>query len=352
MSNIRAGTGRLASLPATDLLRLAAPAINTAPVIGNRTGWIIAAAIVAIECAGVFYALSFDAHTPPTPLTNPESLSPITLPTAPIAHTPTSGTASATVLYRAAIAEYLAHAGEYEEAMRNRSRSALLKLPALDKIIAARSARGDAIFADHLDEIIAYGEPNSLQAITRLGNAVYIVGTLYSRPADRAKGQEYYQATFALGRRLANEKITWREYQSGVELMADSGAAMLVELKKSPDNASAAASLQAYLDAIAAQRKQTITTIEALNTRAEAKIALHAGDVFAFAVESQETMMRVEAILKLGRMRYNVGTPPLPGNQRHASRLLRKFKESDEPAIRRAAELAQSLTIEEFRTLR
>ncbi len=322
-------------------------------MLGNRTGWIIALVVLALECAGVYFALSVDAYAEPTPITSPQSLAAIQLPAIPAWLAKESGTADAGALYQSAITEYLGRTGEVETMIRDSDRASLSKLSAIDKVLAARSAHGNAIFADHLEQIIAYGETNALQAIVRLGEASYRLGFLQGRrPADRARALEYYEATFVLGRRLAEERLTWREYDAGVGLMSSSGAAMVAELNKQTDRSADAAALQAYLEAQQAQYKQLIPIFEALYTNNDEKIAIHAGDVFAFAGDSKEAMFRVEAILKLGRMRYNPGVPPMTGNQRQALRLARQLKDSADPAVRRAAELAYSLSIEQFRTIR
>lgn len=322
-------------------------------MLGNRVGWLLALIVLIAESAGVYYALSLDAHAKPTAAASPESLAEIKLPSVPTFLFSETGTADAGALYRAAVTDYLTRSGEIETMIRDSDRAALGALPALDKILAARTAQPGPIFAGQLDQIIDYGEPNTLQAIARLGHAAYRTGALQGRRAqDRARAMEYYQAAFALGRRLANERLTWREYDAGVSLMSSSGAAMVVELRKLPDRVPDAEALQTYLDAQLAQYKQFLQTFEVLYTNNETKIATHAGDVFAFATDAQEPMWRVEAILKLGRMRYNVGNPPHTGNQRHAVRLLKQLKDASDPKISRAANVALDLTVEQFRTLR
>lgn len=320
-------------------------------ITGNRTGWIIAATIVLVEIAAIGYALSLDRYTRPTALVTPAQLAPLVVPAEPDFLWSPAGSANATALYRTAITEYLANVGEYESAMRDNDRARIGTLPALDKLLAARNARGDALFADHLSEIIVYGDPTALQAITQLGQACLKAGALYEkREPDRAA--RYYEAAFALGRRMVRERLTWREYHSGVTLMSTAGAARAAQLARKPETAPQSATIQAFLDAQRVQYESNQNIFAALYTHNETKIATHAGDVFAFATDSQETMWRVEATLKLGRMRFNPGNPPLTGNQRHAARLLRDLLQSTDPVIRGAAEEASQLTIEQFRTLR
>lgn len=322
-------------------------------MFGNRPGWIIAGIILLLECAGVFYALSFDNYSPPSELTTPTSLAAINLPAAPPGIAPPAGTADALSLYRSAIAEYLSRAAEIEAMIRDSDRSGLSKLNALDQIMAAGSAKGDTLFADQLDQLVSYGQPDQLNALARLGFATYRLGVLQGRrPSDRARSLEYYRAVFVLGQRLAKEKITWYEYDAGVGLSSEAGAALQAELARLPERAADAAALAAFLEMQRKTYEANRELFTALHSPAEQLIAKHAGDVFEFATRSSETMWRIEATLKLGRMRYNVGVPPVPGNQRQAIRLLRKLKDSPEPAVRKAAELAAALTVEEFRTLR
>jgi hypothetical protein len=77
------------------------------------------------------------------------------------------------------------------------------------------------------------------------------------------------------------------------------------------------------------------------------RIAEHSGDVFAIAKDSQERMWRVEAILQLGRLRYNAASG---ADQRAANRMLKKMAENEtDPIIRAAAKAAAELTIEKYR---
>lgn len=322
-------------------------------MIGNRTGWIIASIVLALEGAGVWYALSLDAPSAPTALTSPSSLAVIRLPTLPAALKPQVGQADAKAIYHSAIEEYSKRVEEIETMIRDADRAGLARLKTVDKIIAAASAAGDAIFKDELDQIIAYGEPARLTALSRVGYATYWNGALQGRrEADRVRAESCYRAAFVLGWRLANERFTWLEYDAGVGLMSEAGEALATIWEKDPARSADAATLRTFLTTLRTQYKQHLEIIGALRTNNETAIARHAGDVFAFATESPDTMWRVEAILAMGRFRYNVGVPPVPGNQRQANRLLRQLKGSSDPITRRAAEVASELTVEEFRTLR
>jgi hypothetical protein len=74
----------------------------------------------------------------------------------------------------------------------------------------------------------------------------------------------------------------------------------------------------------------------------------HAGDVFHIARSAKDRMWRVEAILKLGRMRYNAARL---ADQQAATRALEELSDDADPVIRAAANAARNLTVQEYRML-
>jgi hypothetical protein len=63
----------------------------------------------------------------------------------------------------------------------------------------------------------------------------------------------------------------------------------------------------------------------------------------------QERMWRIEAIYKLGRMKFNVGTNGRPGDQKAAEgRLVRMAELESDPLIKKAADQAAKLTQQEY----
>jgi hypothetical protein len=81
----------------------------------------------------------------------------------------------------------------------------------------------------------------------------------------------------------------------------------------------------------------------------QATLEQYAGDVFYFARHAPERMWRVEAIMKIGRYRYNAGRV---GDQRSAIKVLKELSNDPDPVVRAAANEAQELTIEQYRMLR
>ena len=81
-------------------------------------------------------------------------------------------------------------------------------------------------------------------------------------------------------------------------------------------------------------------------------IRQHTGDIFEIANRSQERMWRVEAILKLGRMKFDVGgNRGRFGDQAGAKRYLKSRVSDPDPFIKTAAKAAKDLTIEQYRSM-
>jgi hypothetical protein len=78
------------------------------------------------------------------------------------------------------------------------------------------------------------------------------------------------------------------------------------------------------------------------------RVAANAGDVFRFATLAKERMFRVEAILKLGRYRFDAARQ---ADQIAAPRFLRRMATDPDPVIRAAATAAGGLTVEQYRMI-
>ena len=81
----------------------------------------------------------------------------------------------------------------------------------------------------------------------------------------------------------------------------------------------------------------------------ERVVGEHPGDVFYLAQHAGDRVWRIEAIFAMGRMKYFVGTNGKTGDQRGASKMLKRLSEDSDPVIRAAATSARDLTIEEYR---
>jgi hypothetical protein len=322
-------------------------------VLGNLQGWIIAGVLLLAEAGIVLYALSLDATSPPTAVATAQgAMDVIALPLEPRTIVVTDEPGDAGALCRKAAAAYLAEASLYESFIRDRDPAQIEKLTAVEMLVAATRLQEGVIFASDADAVVVYGESDAVRALGSVGLAATTAGLLVEKH-DGPRAKKLYEAAFSLGARLFNERLTFREMTAGIELLSTAGACLAEQARKS-GQADEAARIVRFTDAQRGYlRDVLVPKFDAIHTANEARLAEHNGDVFAFARGSRERMWRVEAILKLGRMKFNVGNPGSPGDQRHAARLVTRYAEADpDPVVRRAATLARDLTVEQFRTLR
>lgn len=322
-------------------------------MFGNLQGWIIAGVVLIAEVGVVAYALSLDATSEPTAIsTTAGAFEPIKLPIDPRMIVPATEAGDAGALYRRAADDYLADVSLYENFMRDRDRGQIAKLTGVIDVIAATHMRNRAIFADVPERVIVYGESTYVQALKQVGMAAINAGLLLEK-REGARATKMYEAAFSLGAAMFEERLTYREMFAGIELMSTAGASLVEQAKKTNRTADAE-KFEKFTNAQREYLKNHIEpTFKAIYTMNETSIGQHNGDVFAFARQTGERLWRVEAVLKLGRMKFNVGNPGSPGDQRNAARLSTRYAEAEsDPVVRRAAVLARDLTVEQFRTLR
>ena len=286
---------------------------------------LVSVSLTALVAAIV--AASRDRPTPPTALAaRPEATSPLVFTVDPRTLLDPRDAGDAGAIYRA-LADV--DAAPYERVIRDHDLVA-----DFDALRAATHVACGAIFSP--EDVVHYGDDARVQTLARVGRAAVIAGLLRRDAA-------LIDAAFSLGLRLAEERLTFREFAAGVELMSSAGAAM---------GDRATAFLDAQRDAM---RDRWTPLFAALDTRRHDLIARHNGDVFAIAASpTADRVFRVEAILKLGRMRFNIGAPPRAVDQRRAHALLDELATStrDDAALRRAVALARGLSVEGFRWLR
>ena len=87
---------------------------------------------------------------------------------------------------------------------------------------------------------------------------------------------------------------------------------------------------------------------QALVSAEQEDIALHAGDIFAFATGSKERMFRVEAILALGRLKFDAARG---ADQQAAPACIKNASTDPDPVIQAAATAAGDLSVEDYRQI-
>ena len=309
---------------------------------GNALGWTISLLIVVATAGGlVFFERHLANLTQTTDLVrDPAVLAPIELPVAPAAVLAPSDSCDAGPIYRRVIEEVLARLDDYERfAAEGRASDEADRLSALELLTTATGCSQMSLFTRAPGEVINYGSKPELQAIRLAGKCANKLGLLLrheNRPDEAAK---YHDAAFALGARLYEERLVLDELLAGLELMSESARA-------TPQRSEAARNFVAAYQEYDRTRVQPLR--RAIGSIDPAVIERHSGDVFHAARHAKERMWRVEAILKLGRLRYNAARV---ADQQGANRLLERLGDDPDPVIRAAAHAAKNLSIERYRML-
>ncbi len=320
---------------------------------GNRLGWGLSGAMVVI--VGGLLGLVIWASlriTPPTEFTaQGKHLEAMALPVDPAGYLAASTEpGNAGELYRQAIIEYGQNAQRYQAFTSNpRKLSDLDNLPAAADLLKAAQLAPGAIFADKPGVIVSYDNQELVDSIEGLGNVLTMAGSLARREKNFDLAEKYFQAAFAFGCSLYKERLTRGELGAGLGMM--SGAAVSMQrMAVDQGKTDLANHWQDFLKAYSDYDTDWIKRIERVISSIDQKVLeRHAGDVYVLATQSQERLWRIEAILKLGRYRYNAGRK---GDQRQAARFVKQLaSEATDPAIRAAAVAARDLTPAQYHQL-
>jgi len=329
---------------------------------GNKQGWFISVII-----AGVMGWLIWS-------LGRPEGISKpsgefnltqkIELPVAPQDAMPGVMTddSDAGDLYWQAIEAYRADPKPYDNFSPSNAKQAN-KLAALDPVLRATSARRASIFIKKPETLINYTSPSpELEALVTIGQQVckslgyyYVVSPKNADPGEAVK---YLDAAFSLGAKLYAERLTHGELIAGIQLMQAS-ADVLRELAKRQNDPDREKQLKRFSDQTSNYYRTYVEPLyDKVASSSREDIGRYAGDVFELAQHNPDRMWQDEAILKIGRYRFNatrvadqVGAQRMLGDN-PAQFGYPDYEKSDDPAVRTAGRAARELTEEQFRMIR
>lgn len=340
------------------------PAIGVATMFGNKAGWIISALMAGVVVFVVWFLAGLNAISAPSTgvvartgnvqlnlLQNPSMLDEIKLPVEPTTIVPsmTSGE-DAAPLYRQAVETYLKNKYDYDivDSRGQVVSTDLARFPALKFIIEAKDRREMNLYKTNPDGIIDYKSyPPTIEALYKMGKSLEKLSLiLIAREPERKKeALAIGESLFSLGYKLCNERLRWYEFYAGQELLR-SGCYLIGKC----DESRAAVTKDAD-DKMKKLVKDTAVPLwTAIGSVDQEVIARTAGDVFYIAKNSKERLWRIEAVLKLGRYKYNVGEPGHGPNQRWARIWVKRMANNpnEDPAVRVAAQKANDLTIEDY----
>src|SRR5262249_9448184 len=156
------------------------------------------------------------------------------------------------------------------------------------------------LFAANPSEVITYNpDKPTLEALRTLGTCARRAGQLIEKN-DPEEALKLYEAAFALGARLYEERLTYEELDTGLTLMTE-GSATIRDLARASADPARADACKRFDDArVAYVTSEIQPTQRVIGSADQAVIEQYAGDVFYFARHAGDRVWQVEAILKLG----------------------------------------------------
>jgi hypothetical protein len=219
--------------------------------------------------------------------------------------------------------------------------------PAMQMVIDAMHFSKMDLFAKNPASIIDYqADHPDLENLSSVGEDMEKAALLLNRAGKQDEARKLLQADYAMGKNLVEERLNYDEFSHGMGRM-DGALTALADLE--PAGSHKAQELQDQANAMVNFEQQNIRPVyEVLASIDPMKVAANAGDVYRFSILAKERMFRVEAILKVGRYRFNAARP---ADQLGAPRYLRLLARDPDPVIQAAAQAATGLTLEQYRMI-
>jgi hypothetical protein len=310
-----------------------------------RKTWAVRLGIgLVVVLAGVGVWLYFSLQlTPQTALSlDPGNLAALSPPTISPPVVPATQPTDASSDYQQAWQAYQSNTDPYDTFAQNPSDP---PPPAVALILDASGKSTAKIFADHPVEIVDYqADHPALDQLVDLARLIDRAGLKLKLINQTDKAKQYFKSVYALGEKLYDERLTYDEYSKGLSLMNESTVA-LADCEP-PDRGADLRKLEGAMRDYDGSHVQPI--YQALVSAEQEDIALHAGDIFAFASKSKDRMFRVEAILALGRLKFDAARN---ADQQAAPRYIEQQASDPDPAVQAAAAAADALTLEEYHTI-
>jgi hypothetical protein len=323
---------------------------------GNKQGWIISAALVVIMTAVLGLLARADHISAPTDFVKSSGVLDPLPPIAAMARVlPMDQEGDAATAYRKAIASYHQNERKYEAFAESTKTDPQTLAPLIEGLTALKEGtrlNKLTLFTHNPKSVINYDSTaTDLPAIENVALAACRLGLLLKDEKPK-EAMALFEAAFGAGAKLFNERVTWDECRTGMGLMGSS-AGYIGKLSAKAGNSDRAAAVATFEEARLALYKDKLAGIATALTTVDPRVmSRYAGDIFVVAEQSQERMWRVEAIRKLGIMRYANMVNKRAADELTALRRVQKYAKDPDPVIAAAGEAASTLTMTGFRTLR
>jgi hypothetical protein len=312
---------------------------------GNTLGWRISSVLFIIAISVAFWLRAQMQITAPTSLSlNDKNLAELSPPLGPETIVAQDQPGDAAGNYSSAAQMYQDDPDASDEYAQKPEGA----LPAPLQLVldATRLSTMNLFAKTPTGEVDYQSDHPQLDNLSKLGQNLEAAALRLNRAGKNDQARSFLLAAYALGKNLFQERVDYDEYSHGLGLM-NGALTGLSDLE--PENSPKSKALQDQASAMVDFDHQDVQPLyEVLASIDPAKVAANAGDVFRFAARARERMFRVEAILKLGRYRFDAARA---ADQLAAPRFLRSFGNDPDPVIRTAAQAAANLTLEQYRMI-
>lgn len=316
---------------------------------GNTLGWMLSAMMALV--LGWLLVLGALPPKPSEPSgAFPNLLAKVQLPSDPKTIVPLmSENCDAGEVYARVLEEHKANRGAYEKYRAKPTEAKAAPPKAVELLHEAKKCSRMSLFSRRPQALLNY-KPDlpEMEALEKVGGLANQLGLLYRLDKKPDEARRQFEAMFALGYHLYQERLSWAEFVAGVNLMADA-ARGLAKLEKDAGNDERARTLEEFAKSSDDYKLKQFEVYKVVSSIDTTTVGRHGGDILALARHSPEPMWRGEAILSLGRMKFNT---PHKGDQGAARREVKQWVQDPNPAVRTAATEADNLTLDKYRTLR
>jgi hypothetical protein len=319
---------------------------------GNWLGWAISLVLLCVSGMGFYNLAVPPPESAPANLIPAELMRNLKLPDETDRIVPPGPrNADAGSLYSQAILRFKANPTPYNDAIH----SPRGDVPAVDILRQAGDCRKMVLFESRPKDLINYNnELPELDALIKIADAADTVGLGALLDGKNDEARQLFNGVFALGRHLFEERVTWREMSAGIGMMSDGtqNLAKVADKENDGGRGTVLRHFQEELDKYRAQLQEKIAS--PLTNPVESYAGKYSGDIFAIAKDtSVERVWRVQAILHLGRYKWNVADGHR-GDQVWGHRVLKTLKNSVETAngdsaVQAAIDAAMNLTLDQQR---
>jgi hypothetical protein len=323
-------------------------------MFGNLIGWIISAVLAAIGI-GLGHALMQAAE--PTSATNEQwtklahaqlNLTDVATAALPPMNDPKNDAGD---LYRPAAADFDNHQTDYQDLQKATDFDAdkVGQLKGIDFICQATTASSMHLFSNKPEEVVGFD--STVAVLDKLGeietamtHEIMLAKALDTKPRRLDLARKYATAIEAMGYRLYQERAALIELDLAEKFLGESGE-LLTEIDRDEHNDIAASAQAAFKSKRLEEANSVINEVRKyVTSQGQSMIGRYSGDMFVLAQDPNvDRVWRVEAIRKIGRLRFNAENS---ADQRKAPKVLSKLADdkSQDLIIRTAAAKSRDMT--------